>query len=134
FRESVRAFAQAKLAPGYLERALSDEFPSEVHELLVAQGLIGLEVAAGSGGQGADHLAAGITCEEVARADFNAAYLVLSSTVEATLIERHSPLADELIPAMLRGDLHLCLGLTEPGSGSDAAAMATVAERVQGGW
>src|SRR4051794_30663448 len=134
FRESVRAFAQAKLAPGYLARALSDEFPADVHRLLAGQGLIGLEVAAENGGQGADHLAAGIACEEIARADFNAAYLVFSSTVEATLIERHSPLADTLVPAILRGDLHLCLGLTEPGSGSDAAAMSTVARPVDGGW
>jgi cyclohexanecarboxyl-CoA dehydrogenase len=134
FRESVRAFAQAKLAPGYLDRALSDAFPAEVHRMLAEQGLIGLEIAADRGGQGADHLAAGIACEEVARADFNAAYLVFSSTVEATLIERHSPLAGDLVPAILRGDLHLCLGLTEPGSGSDAAAMSTVAEAVEGGW
>ncbi len=134
FRESVRAFAQSKLAPGYLDRALSDDFPADVHRLLAGQGLIGLEVAAENGGQGADHLAAGIACEEVARADFNAAYVVFSSTVEATLIERHSPLAAELVPAILSGDLHLCLGLTEPGSGSDAAAMSTVAQRVPGGW
>jgi cyclohexanecarboxyl-CoA dehydrogenase len=134
FRDSVRDFAQAKLARGYLARALSDDFPTDVHKMLAGQGLIGLEVAAERGGQGADHLAAGIACEEIARADFNAAYLGFSSTVEATLIERHSPLADELIPAILRGDLHLCLGLTEPGNGSDAAAMATVAEPVDGGW
>ena len=59
---------------------------------------------------------------------------MFSSTVEATLIERHSPLAGELSPQLLAGELHLCLGLTEPGSGSDAAAMSTVAERVPGGW
>jgi cyclohexanecarboxyl-CoA dehydrogenase len=134
FRDSVRSFAQAKLAPGYLERALSDEFPKDVHRLLAEQGLIGLEIPEEQGGQGADHLAAGIACEEIARADFNAAYLVFSSTVEATLVNQHSPLAADLVPAILAGDLKLCLGLTEPGSGSDAASMATVAEPVPGGW
>jgi cyclohexanecarboxyl-CoA dehydrogenase len=134
FRETVRSFAQAKLRAGYLERALSDEFPRDVFRLLASQGLIGIEVGSEHGGQGADHLAAAIACEEVARSDFNAAYMVFSSTVEGSLIEHHSRLADDLLPALVRGELKLCLGLTEPESGSDAAAMATVAERVSGGW
>lgn len=134
FRESVRSFAQAKLAPGYLERALSDEFPADVHHLLAEQGLIGIEVSAEHGGQGADHLAAGIACEEIARADFNAAYMVFSSTAEGGIIEREPHLAPELLPALLAGDLKLCLGLTEPESGSDAGAMKATATRVAGGW
>jgi cyclohexanecarboxyl-CoA dehydrogenase len=134
FRESVRSFAKAELAPGYLERALSDKFPVDIYRQLAAQGLIGVEVSEENGGQGADHLAAGIACEEVARADFSAAYMVFSSTAEGSLIERHPPLAGELLPAMLTGKLKLCLGLTEPESGSDAGGMKAVAERVPGGW
>ncbi|MCW3039617.1 MAG: acyl-CoA dehydrogenase [Solirubrobacterales bacterium] len=134
FRESVRSFAQAKLAPGYLERALSDTFPADVYRLLAEQGLIGIEVSAEHGGQGADHLAAGIACEEIARADFNAAYMVFSSTAEGGLIEREPHLGPELLPALLAGELKLCLGLTEPESGSDAGGMKAVAERVEGGW
>lgn len=134
FRDSVRTFAADKLASGYLERALSDDFPADVHHLLARQGLLGLEIGAQYGGQGADHLAAGIAVEEIARADFNAAYMVFSSTVEGSLIERLSPLAGELLPRLLSGGLKLCMGLTEPGSGSDAAAMAAVAEPVPGGW
>jgi cyclohexanecarboxyl-CoA dehydrogenase len=134
FRESVRAFAQAKLAPGYLDRALSDEFPWDIYRSLAGQGLIGLEAGAEHGGQEADHLATGIAAEEVARADFNAAYMVFSSTLVGGIVERFSPLAAELLPAIVRGDLKLCLGLTEPGCGSDAAAMSAVADPVDGGW
>jgi cyclohexanecarboxyl-CoA dehydrogenase len=134
FRESVRGFAQAHLAGGYLERALSDEFPWAVHTRLAQQGLIGIEADPAYGGQGADHLAAGIACEEIARADFNAAYMVFSSTVTASLLQRHSPMASELLPAIVGGRLKICLGLTEPGSGSDAAAMAARADRIPGGW
>ena len=129
FRKSVRSFAQARLAPGYLDRALDDSFPWDVYRELAAQRLIGLEVSAEHGGQEADHLAAGIACEEVARADFNAAYMVFASTLLGSLIERFSPLAARLLPAVVRGELKLCLGLTEPGSGSDAAALATRAVR-----
>ncbi len=134
WRESVRSFAQSKLAAGYLDRALSDEFPWDLYRLLAAQGLIGIEIGSEYGGQGADHLAAGIACEEVARSDFNIAYMVFSSTLSGSIIERYSPLAGELLPRLIRGELKLCLGLTEPGSGSDAAAMAAVAERAPGGW
>src|SRR5262245_36060478 len=76
FRESVRSFAETRLAPGYLDRTLDDAFPWDVYRALAGQGLIGLEVGAEYGGQDADHLAAGIACEEIARADFNAAYMV----------------------------------------------------------
>jgi cyclohexanecarboxyl-CoA dehydrogenase len=134
WRESVRSFAQAKLAAGYLGRALSDEFPWDIYRLLAAQGLIGIEVGSEYGGQGADHLAAGLACEEVARADFNIAYMVFSSTLSGSILERYSPLASELLPRIVAGELKLCLGLTEPGSGSDAGAMSTVAEPVPGGW
>jgi cyclohexanecarboxyl-CoA dehydrogenase len=134
FRDSLRTFANAKLAPGYLERALSDDFPTDAYRELAHQGLIGLEVSEEYGGQGADHLAAGIAVEEIARADFNAAYSVFSSTVMGALLQRLSPLAGELLPPLVRGDLKTCLGLTEPGSGSDAAAMSAVAEPVPGGW
>jgi cyclohexanecarboxyl-CoA dehydrogenase len=134
WRESVRSFAQAKLAAGYLDRALSDEFPWDIYRLLAAQGLIGIEVGSEYGGQGADHLAAGLACEEVARADFNIAYMVFSSTLSGSILERYSPLASELLPRLVAGELKLCLGLTEPGSGSDAAAMSTTAEPVPGGW
>jgi cyclohexanecarboxyl-CoA dehydrogenase len=134
FRKSVRSFARARLAPGYLERALDDSFPWDVYRELAAQRLLGLEVSAEHGGQEAGHLAAGIACEEVARADFNAAYMVFSSTLLGSLIERFSPLAPRLLPALVRGELKLCLGLTEPGSGSDAAAMSATAEPVDGGW
>ncbi|MBV8180662.1 MAG: acyl-CoA dehydrogenase family protein [Mycobacterium sp.] len=134
FRDSVRSFAQAKLADGYLERALRDEFPPDFVRQLATRGLIGLEVGAPYGGQAADYLAAGIAVEEVARADFNAAYLIFNSTVTGSLIERMSPLAAQVLPRLVSGDLKLCLALTEPGSGSDAAAMSTVAKAVPGGW
>ena len=99
FRESVRAFSHARLASGYLDRALNDEFPWDVYRALAGQGLIGLEVSAEHGGQGADHLAAGIAVEEIARADFNAAYMVFSSTLMGSIVERFSPLAADASPA-----------------------------------
>ena len=134
FRASVRSFAEAKLAGGYLQRALSDAFPAEFSRELGAAGLLGLEVATEYGGQGADHLAAGIAVEEIARADFNAAYLAFNSTVTGSLLQRLSPQRSDVLQRLVRGELKVCLALTEPGSGSDAAAMSTLAKAAPGGW
>lgn len=134
FRASVRHFATKELAPGYLERALSDEFPWDIYNKLAAQGLIGMEVSQAYGGQGATHLAAGIACEELARADFSAAYMAFNATVGGALLERHYRYAADILPSITDGSLKTCLALTEPGSGSDAAAMTAVAEKVPGGW
>ncbi|WP_067828577.1 acyl-CoA dehydrogenase family protein [Nocardia inohanensis] len=133
FRDSIRAFGKT-IADGYHRRALSDEFPHDIYARLAAQGLIGLGVSEAHGGQGADHLAQGLAVEELARHDFSAAYLVFAGTSGGAFLERFSREADELVPRFLRGELKTCLGLTEPGSGSDASAMRTFAEEVDGGW
>ena len=78
FRESVRSFAQTKLAAGYLERARCDEFPPGFYRELAAQGLIGLEVGRSTAGRPRIISRPGIAVEEIARADFNAAYLIFS--------------------------------------------------------
>jgi alkylation response protein AidB-like acyl-CoA dehydrogenase len=39
-----------------------------------------------------------------------------------------------MLPAIARGELFTCIGMSEPGAGSDLAALATRAERVDGGW
>ncbi|MDA4109369.1 acyl-CoA dehydrogenase family protein [Mycolicibacterium holsaticum] len=133
FRSSVRSFGES-IADGYRQRALKDEFPRDVYAQLAAAGLIGLGVSEAHGGQGADHLAQGIAVEELARADFSAAYLVFSAASSGALLERSCRQAHELLPRYVRGEIVTCLGLTEPGSGSDAAAMRTAAKPVDGGW
>src|SRR5439155_5975926 len=38
------------------------------------------------------------------------------------------------LPAIARGEMYFCIGLSEPGSGSDLAAVRTRAQKVEGGW
>jgi cyclohexanecarboxyl-CoA dehydrogenase len=134
FRESVRAFARERLASGYLQRAESEEFPAEQLLMLGAQGLLGLMVSPEQGGEGPDDIATGIACEELAWADFNACYLVFAAALTGRLLEDHCAAAGRWLSGMLRGETFIALALTEPGVGSDAAALTTRAERVQGGW
>ncbi|MEU6702067.1 acyl-CoA dehydrogenase family protein [Pseudonocardia sp. NPDC046786] len=136
FRQSVHRFSQDKLAAGYLERARSTAFFWDVYRLLGEHGLLGLGVSEANGGQGADLIAVGIACEEVARADFNVAFAMFNSAIAGGMLERNlqPALRAEWLPGLISGELLTGLALTEPDSGSDAQAMRTRATKVDGGW
>ncbi|WP_019808698.1 acyl-CoA dehydrogenase family protein [Saccharomonospora halophila] len=136
----VRGFA-APYSEGYLARAHSAEFPWETARRMGAQGLLGLGTSEKFGGQGVlgDELTKvhlGIAHEELAYADFYLSQLAYTSNLTAPLLERFLPahVAQDWVPGIVRGERVVALGLTEPGSGSDAAAMRMRARRADGGW
>ncbi|MGP4086238.1 acyl-CoA dehydrogenase family protein [Streptomyces sp. KR55] len=140
FAEWVRGFA-APFSDGYLDRAHSDEFPWDVAKQMGAQGLLGLGTSEELGGQGklGDTLTKvhlGIAHEELAYADFYLSQLAYTSNLTGPLLERFLPsgIAEQWVPGIVAGEHVVALGLTEPGSGSDAAAMRMKAERADGGW
>ena len=105
---------------------------------LAAQGLLGLKYPVEYGGQGGDYLHDAVLVEELAR---------IGSGGTAAGIGAHISIATPpiwkfgteeqkqryLAPA-IRGEKIGALGITEPGAGSDVAALRTRAERVDGGW
>ena len=50
FRQTAREFAEKEIAPGYLERSKSDDFPWELYRLLGSHGFLGLSLLAVAGG------------------------------------------------------------------------------------
>jgi cyclohexanecarboxyl-CoA dehydrogenase len=136
FQRTVRGLAQSHFAASYLEQSKSDKFPVDDLRRLGQAGILGLLVDVDDGGQGADPITLGIAVEEAAHASLTAGYLVFGSTVACHVVaEQASPEAKKRwLPGMLAGDLVCALALTEPGSGSDAAAMRTTATRAEGGW
>ncbi|MGW0018395.1 acyl-CoA dehydrogenase family protein [Rhodococcus sp. NPDC003382] len=140
FAQWVREFA-APHADSYLERAHSEEFPWDLAEKMAAQGLLGLGVSEENGGVGRigesmtkTHL--GIAHEELAYANFYASQLAYTNNLTGPLLERFlAPgVARDWVRGIVEGRHVVALGLTEPGSGSDAMAMRAKAERVEGGW
>ncbi|MDV3208865.1 MAG: acyl-CoA/acyl-ACP dehydrogenase, partial [Rhodococcus ruber] len=140
FAQWVREFA-APHAESYLERAHREEFPWDLAEKMAAQGLLGLGVSEENGGQGRigevltkTHL--GIAHEELAYSNFYLTPLAYTNNLTGPLLERS--LAPEVAKDWVRGIVEgrhvVALGLTEPGSGSDAMAMRAKAEKVDGGW
>ncbi|QFG24484.1 acyl-CoA dehydrogenase [Actinomadura sp. WMMB 499] len=86
-------------------------------------------------GKGADAVTQLVIAEEMRRADLRAHDMIIGNWVVPTLIAHGSPAQHErFLPPSLRGDLRWCQLFSEPGAGSDLAALTTRAEKVDGGW
>ncbi len=93
-------------------------------------GVLGLRVSEQWGGVDGSYVLAGIAAEEIARGDHNVTYFVQLAAIAGELIGRYGSdmLRAELLPGVASGDALVAFGLTEPGAGSDAAAIRTRAE------
>ncbi|HSD76857.1 MAG TPA: acyl-CoA dehydrogenase family protein [Solirubrobacteraceae bacterium] len=116
YRRAVRDFATARLAPHYQDGDRTGRARPQLTAELAQIGLLGLRVPAEAGGQGADAVTTGVALEEVARADFNAAYVVLLCALVADILGAASAPAAAL-EAVASGAALPCLALTEPGHG-----------------
>ncbi|HWJ67146.1 MAG TPA: acyl-CoA dehydrogenase, partial [Nocardioides sp.] len=86
-------------------------------------------------GRGADAVAQLVIAEELRAADLRPHDMVIGNWVVPTLIEHGSPeQLDRFVPASLRGDIVWCQLFSEPGAGSDLAALATRAVRDGDTW
>lgn len=137
FRDSIRQFARRELAPGYLGRARVAEFPWKIHRQVAELGVLGLLAGTRWGGPDVpDFEAAGIAMEELAYADFNVSNCVLPPLIITSILGEHGSdrVQQEWIPPLVAGEKMVALGLTEPGSGSDAAALRMTAQKTADGW
>ncbi|WP_007023993.1 acyl-CoA dehydrogenase [Saccharomonospora iraqiensis] len=86
-------------------------------------------------GKGADGLTQLVIDEELAAADLSPVDMVIGNWVVPTLIEHGSAQQQQrFLPSTLRGETVWCQLFSEPGAGSDLAALRTRAEKVEGGW
>ncbi len=137
-RASIRGFIDRELAPHAQTWEDEQWFPDEVFAKLAGQGLLGLKYPTELGGQGGDYLHEAVLCEELARigSGGTAAGIGAHTNIATPPIWKFGTTEQQqryLVPA-IRGELIGALGITEPGAGSDVAAIATRAERVDGGW
>ncbi|MGI5207397.1 acyl-CoA dehydrogenase [Spirillospora sp. CA-108201] len=86
-------------------------------------------------GKGADAVTQLVIAGEMRAAGLRAHDMIIGNWVVPTLIAHGSPAQHErFLPASLRGDVRWCQLFSEPGAGSDLAALSTRAEKVEGGW
>lgn len=136
FQEAVRELARKRLAGRYSPDDRRGEIDPATRSELASMGLMGLTIPESYGGQGAGALTTGIAAEELAYADFNAAYLLLIPMLAAEVILAAGSEAqrERLLPPIAEGAILPCFCLTEPQHGSDAAHLSLRAERNGAGW
>lgn len=130
-RRTLAEFAARELAPAYPGRDTDEDLPRALVRKLGELGLLAPMAEAGHGGQGLDYVSLGIAHEEVSRADFNAAYILLLSALIGAIVSAHGDERQraEFLPPICRGDAVVALGVTEPSGGSDAAHVRLQARR-----
>jgi glutaryl-CoA dehydrogenase (non-decarboxylating) len=131
-RGSVREFAAAEIAPHIREWDERHEVHREVFARMGELGFLGAPIPEEYGGAGMDYVSLGILCEELERADtaFRVVMSVHVALNSLTLLQWASEDQKQrfLVP-QARGAKLATFGLTEPGSGTDAAALRTTARR-----
>ena len=131
-RDAARAFAQGVLQPRVIEAYRDELAAPELFPLMGEAGLLGVTIPEEFGGAGAGYVAYGLVAREIERVD--SGYRSMAS-VQSSLVMYpiHAYGSDEqkakYLPALARGELIGCFGLTEPDAGSDPASMRTVAKQ-----
>jgi short/branched chain acyl-CoA dehydrogenase len=138
-RESVREFAREQVAPVIADFYERKAFPYDLVRQMGKMGLFGLPFPEEHGGMGGDYFTLCIALEELARVDSSLAVtLEAGVSLGAMPIHRFGTPEQKArwLPRLLAGESLAAFGLTEPGSGTDAAAIATraVLDESTGEW
>ncbi|MEM3812222.1 MAG: acyl-CoA dehydrogenase family protein, partial [Thermoplasmata archaeon] len=128
-RESVRDFAQKKIAPISLEMEHTKRIPEEIIKGMADLGLIACTVSPEYGGQGFNAVTAGIIAEELARADITGSIPVfyLIQAAWGHLFDKYGTheAKSEILPKVTKGEKFLGIATTESDAGSDVAGTRT---------
>jgi alkylation response protein AidB-like acyl-CoA dehydrogenase len=136
-RSSVREFCEREIRPHARLWDEEERFPLEIVPRLAELGLLGIRVPEVYGGAGMDITAYAIAVEECARVDGSLALTIASHNglgLGHILTAGSEEQKRRYLPRAAAGDALAAWALTEPGSGSDAAALRTTARREGGDW
>lgn len=128
--ETARAFAAERLAPGAAERDRTGRFPLEELRGLAELGLLAMKVPTDDGGAGTDNVGYVLAMQAIAEACASTAVILASSNLASKILSDHaSPTQKERwLRPYAEGRLGpASFALSEPGCGSDAAALTTTA-------
>ncbi|ONK13861.1 acyl-CoA dehydrogenase family protein [Streptomyces sp. MP131-18] len=130
-RASVRALAEAKIAPHAAEVDEEGRFPQEALDALVGNDLHAVHVPEEYGGAGADALATVIVIEEVARVCASSSLIPAVNKLGSlpVMLSGSPELQATYLTPLAKGDAMFSYCLSEPDAGSDAGGMKTRAVR-----
>ena len=136
-RDTARDYAQDKLMPRILEANRNEYFDPEIISEMGALGLLGSTLPEEYGAAGVNHVCYGLAAREIERVDssYRSVMSVQSSlTMHPIHVYGTEEQRQKYLPALAKGDLIGCFGLTEPDAGSDPGSMLTRAEKADGGY
>src|ERR671926_728056 len=136
-RETVREFAEERVAPVAEELDREHRFPYEIVAELAELGFMGMTIPEEYGGGGSDTVSYAIAVEELTRIDSSVAITVAAHHSLGTLPIYSFGTEEqkrEWLPDLASGRKLAAFGLTEAGAGSDAGATRTTARLDDGEW
>ena len=136
-RETARDFVDNEVVPRARDSDRAERFDLELARRLGDMGYLGAPVDERYGGRSLDYTTYGLIVEEVGRGDSAMRTVVsVQTSLVCGSIERwgSEEQRQDWLPRLTSGESFGCFGLTEPDTGSDAAALRTRALKIDGGW
>ena len=132
----MKEFVDREVMPIAMEYELADKYPTPIVEKMRELGYFGFTIPEEYGGSGMDEVCYAIAMEELSVGWMSVAGILGTHMMTAWMIQHYG--TDEqrktYLPKMATGEWHSGMALTEPGSGSDAAALKTRAVREDDQW
>ena len=128
--ETVQNFMDREVGREYTrEHDANREFPIEVFKKMGALGWLGLLIDEENGGSAADPIMFALFCEAIGKFSLDTAACIMTSMFTATNISRHGTAQqkEHYLKPFLTGDAKFSISISEPHSGSDAAAARSTA-------
>jgi glutaryl-CoA dehydrogenase (non-decarboxylating) len=131
-QDTVRAFVDERVLPVAIENDISHKLDMDLIQGMAELGILGIVVPEEYGGAGLDFVCEAIACEEIERGE--AAFRTLISVhvgLNSMPLLKYGTEEQKQrwLTPQAKGEKLACFGLTEPGAGSDVAAMRTTARR-----
>src|SRR5947209_17716715 len=124
---TVRTFVDKEIIPNAQELEHGDTYPTEIVEGLKELGIFGLTIPEEFGGLGESLLTYALVVEEIARGWMSVSGVINTHFIVAYMIRQHGTEEQKqrLLPKMATGEVRGGFSMSEPGCGSDVAAIKT---------
>ena len=130
-RETIRELVQDKVIPRAPEIDRNSEYPRDIQKLFAENGILGIPFPEQYGGVSGSSVTICMGVEEIAKGDATCSLLLAVQALGSypILLAGTEEQKKRLCPPLASGEQMACYGLSEPNSGSDAAAMKSTAKR-----
>lgn len=138
FADMVQRFLQQEVVPHYAAWEAQHQLPRALWQTMGSAGLLGVDMPEHYGGAGAEFPISQLICEALSHAGCGglaSAYNIHANIVMPYLLHiANEDQKQHWLPKMASGEAIGAIAMTEPGAGSDLAALKTRAEKVADGW